>query len=234
MARSFFIKPIEPVIVKVYRDNPQGSAKEIYSDVKKALEEEAINHPELMTKLRRGWPKLNSIQVYLTKLRKDTKKGGAKYDRKDEPWSLSCLAEYDIPPEALPRVMFICEDYFRKFKQHLTIRQVLWMARLYKIIDDPLALRDFALMYELHEWFDWVSGNHSDNRSADLVVIQYMAGRTERADIKDELGEFYIYIATHPLLYRSLQAWAKEDAAEIEKKLERDKNERKHKAKRQK
>ena len=236
MAHGPFIEPIKPLIATVYKDNPDGTAKEIYTKVRNILRQRSENDPRLLPKLRRGWPSLSSIQVYLTDLRKETKKGGTKYDRKDEPWSVSCLAQYDIPPEALPRVMFICEDHFRKFKQHLTIRQVLWMVRLHKIVDDPLALKDFALMYEMNEWLDWVSGNPtpSVSRNADLALIQYMAGRTTSADRIDELDEIYVYVATHPLLFRSLQAWAREDAEEIKGKLEGDKDERKHKAKRKK
>ncbi len=240
MARGPFIEPIGYLIASIYRNNSKSKVKVIRRLVRSEIRKNK-DYAEFRPYLSREWPSENSIRAYLIKhgFGKGIKKGSAKYDRKDEPWSIGCLAEaeYDIPPEALPKVIFICEDHFRKFKERLTIRQVLWMARLYKIIDEPIALKEFALMYELHEWFDWVSGNHTDNRSADLAVIQYMARRTKRITSADKIGElddFYAYIATNPLLFRSLQAWAREDAEEIKKELERKKNERKHKAKKQK
>jgi hypothetical protein len=222
---------IRHMVAEAYRADPQIKPGRAQEELLQRMKAEGLN--EIFGP---NYPSRSAVSKELKSLRKKDEARPPELKGLDQPWSLSCLAkrEYHIPPEAIPVVMFICEDHFRKFKQHLTIRQVLWMARLYKIIDDPLALENFALMYELSEWFDWISGNPTDNRSADLAVIQYMAGRTTRADKKDQLGEFYTYIATHPLLFRSLQAWAREDAKEIERKLEEAQNEKRHEKRNQK
>ena len=55
----------------------------------------------------------------------------------DETWSLGSILEYPIPADALPMVMSI---YERRLMQgdgdeYLTIREALWVARLYKLIE---------------------------------------------------------------------------------------------------
>ena len=247
MAKGPFIESIKPLIASVYREYLKWKAKDIRGRVRSILRKEGKEHPELLSKSSKGWPSLSSVQNYLADLRK----GAAKDDPKGKPWSIGCLVQYDIPPEALPIVLFICERHFRKFKQQLTIREVLWMARLYKIfgIDDPIALKDFASIYASYEWLDWVSGDPprpTYTRDIDLSIIQYMATRIATATKEDELGEYYTYIATHPFLFRSLQALAKESKEELEGKLrnkdymlcsklteEEAQDERQHKAKKQ-
>lgn len=126
----------------------------------------------------------------------------------DEPWSLGCLAGYDMPPDALPRVMTIYEGCLREEKQHFTIRQALWIARLHKIIDDPIVLRRFAFGYALREWIDWILNSPVYTRGFDIKVIRYMHGRITAADI-----------AKSPHIIDPLPAFGEEEKEELEKKL---------------
>jgi len=54
-------------------------------------------------------------------------------DPEDNPWSVSALAGYDIPPEALPVVMNAWAKAVVEGSP-LTIRQVKWVARLYCVL----------------------------------------------------------------------------------------------------
>lgn len=220
MARNYLITPeVENLIKEVYREHSTWKPKDVRMTVRSILRgwvrEYPEKYPDLPLKLKTGWPGEDSVRNKMTKVKPHITNPAPI----DKPWSLGCLAnkEYHIPPEALPKVMLICEKHFREFKWHITIRQVLWMARLYKIIDDPITLKNFAFMYESHEWLDWVSGNPTPTytRDIDLTIIQHMAWRIAT----DKTGEYCADIAKHPFLFRSLQALAKESKEELEEKL---------------
>ncbi len=55
----------------------------------------------------------------------------------DAGWSLGALSEYPIPTDALPMVMSIWERRITQddTDEYLTIREALWVARLYKLIE---------------------------------------------------------------------------------------------------
>jgi hypothetical protein len=55
----------------------------------------------------------------------------------DALWSLGTLSEYPIPTDALPIVMSIWERRLMQLDadEYLTIREALWVARLYKLIE---------------------------------------------------------------------------------------------------
>jgi len=53
-------------------------------------------------------------------------------DPEDRPWSVLDIAEYPIPPEALPVVLTVHFNEKRNGRS-LTIRQALWVARLYSV-----------------------------------------------------------------------------------------------------
>ena len=160
----------------------------------------------------------------------------------DSQWSVGCLGqrnpeglyEYDIPPEALPKVMFIYEKRLRELKQHFTIREVLWIARLHETIDNPILLEELAYAYALREQIDFILDNPTYTRDLDFTVIKCRDGRITAADVIE-----------HPYKIHPLPTWGYEEEAELEKKLrskgysvgialteEEARNERKHKAKR--
>jgi len=55
----------------------------------------------------------------------------------DDTWSLGTLSEYPIPTDALPMVMSIRSRriWQRDADEYLTIREALWVARIYKLIE---------------------------------------------------------------------------------------------------
>ena len=69
-------------------------------------------------------------------------------DPEDRPWTVSALADYEIPPEALPVVMDAWTNEL-ELDRHLTIRQAKWIARLYYALkhEDTHLLCAFASGY---------------------------------------------------------------------------------------
>jgi len=123
-------------------------------------------------------------------------------------WSVGCLAQYDIPPEALPKVMSIYEKRLGARKPRFTIREVLWIARLHKTIDDPIPLERFAYAYALRDWIDSVLDNPVYTRDLDITLMQYMDGQITAAEIVE-----------HPSTIPPLPTWGREEEEELEKNL---------------
>lgn len=149
MAKGPLITPqVEALIASVYEQHPKWKAPMVRNEVESILRKKNRNSPK-------GWPSLSIIQKTLATVRKNL----ANPSPEDEPWSLSSLGEFPIPPEALPKVV---EEYKRhrlgegtgedkvfplpeKLKQDLlkkgvnldrfpktqfTIRDAKWVARL--------------------------------------------------------------------------------------------------------
>jgi hypothetical protein len=115
----------------------------------------------------------------------------------DEPWSVGCLAKYDVPPEALPVVMKIYEGRLREEEQHFTIREALWIGRLYKVIDDPIFLERFASAYALRDKIDWILDSPVNTRGFDFILLNY-DNPERRAEIITKLNQFPGYLNPFP------------------------------------
>jgi len=91
---------------------------------------------------------------------------------KDKPWCLGCLEEYPLPPEALPAVM---SCYKRRLAggSLLTIREALWAARLYKVIDSPGVVWGWASLYASEEMISELMGKETFNSEVlDLEIAK--------------------------------------------------------------
>lgn len=91
---------VEALIASVYEQHPKWKAPMVRNEVEFILRKKNRNSPK-------GWPSLSIVQKTLATVRRNL----ANPSPEDEPWSLSTLKDYPIPPEALPKVL---EDY----KQH--------------------------------------------------------------------------------------------------------------------
>ncbi len=88
----------------------------------------------------------------------------------DEPWSLSSLVDYEIPPEALPAVM---SAYKKRLKDNqLTIREALWIGRLYSVIEPKDLVYDWASIYAVEEMINELSGKSFDSSKLDREMIK--------------------------------------------------------------
>jgi len=137
----------------------------ISPDVQMLIREQALNSPKKRTELAeelesmilaRGWlsPTIETMEKIISKIRNDR-------DRQDNPWSVSALADYDIPPEALPVVMQAWAKALEQDKP-LTIRQVKWIARLHCVLGNIDGLIVRALEYASREKAIKLTGAYPD------------------------------------------------------------------------
>ncbi len=89
----------------------------------------------------------------------------------DEPWSLGCLAEVEIPPEALLAIMQIMRKRLPHAELDLTIREAMWIARLHKLFDDLELLDKWASAYAARERVCWILEWPHETSSLDLQLM---------------------------------------------------------------
>lgn len=76
----------------------------------------------------------------------------------DEPWHMMSLANYEIPPEALPAVILIWGKTHEWCHEPLTIREAQWVARLYRVITNLDFLYSYAQIYASLERLAEITG----------------------------------------------------------------------------
>ncbi len=154
-----------------YNNKPQWSAKKILDNIRRKLfDYYKLNHPNWTDEKINAQiklPGINSIQRYI---REELKPNESKPQYLDQPWSLGLMAEkkleYRIPPEAVPYVLVVQswaenypDDVFKKPHAPLTIRQALWVARLYGTITPKAmekAQKNVRMRYSIgHYLYQW-------------------------------------------------------------------------------
>ncbi len=73
-------------------------------------------------------PQRDTLLKMISEFRRQT-------DPLDQPWSVSCLPKFEIPPDALPSVMEAWAHQIR-YDSSLTVREVRWIARLHQVLKD--------------------------------------------------------------------------------------------------
>jgi len=154
MAKGPLVTPkVEALIASIYEKNPKWKAPRVRYEVISILHKHDPSLPK-------DWPSLSMVQKVLAKVRKEV----GKTNPKDARWSLGSLIEYPIPPEALPAVTKVYEelDPWSAFVDtaygSFTVREALWVARLYKIIDEPDLVLDWAYQYAVEERYSEIMG----------------------------------------------------------------------------
>jgi len=202
MAKNPLItESVRGVISDVYKDNMDCPAKQIRDKVEARLRGKNFL-------IKPGWPGLSAVQKELTKIREKEETKPPEQHRLDRPWSIGCLVERDIPPEVLPIVLDIYQQYLQqefnklanatdwtsdylnmKLGQKFTVRLVLWIARLYKYFDDYNDLWRFARLYARQEQVDWILGRDPCTREIDIWTLFY-----QYAEMREEMANSYWFI----------------------------------------
>jgi len=167
---------IADTYVQMRKQDSKVTAKE----VKKAVQEElSKGNPNLPN----DWPGLSAVQKVITEIRKGEGERSPEQRELDKPWSVLDIAKHPIPPEILPMVLKAWAREVLK-DDPLTIREVLWMARIYYIFretktkkkerhlfygglamyrgDEMAALIDCAKELALHDILINILGEHPD------------------------------------------------------------------------
>ena len=148
MARGRVIdEHVDKLIAEVYLENQDWSATQVQCAVHKILKQEDAS-------IKDNWPGINAIQGRLQKLR-NQRKMHIK-ERLDEPWSLVCLIQNDLPTEAILLLLDIVEKKrHSQSRKPLTIRQALWVSKLRCIIQPPRVTVRFCRNTTMSLLYDW-------------------------------------------------------------------------------
>lgn len=137
MAQGDIITPeVEQIITEIWQEhvNKGWTAKEIQSEVAKRIQ---LKWP---SRYKLDWPGLRAVQDRLAKIKDNFE--SEEFQKLEASWHLYLMRmpEYQIPPEVVPDILAVQEWCVKEhpdvplFKSEpLTIRQALWIARLYGI-----------------------------------------------------------------------------------------------------
>jgi len=124
---------VKRLIAKIYRQDKTQPAKVVLNKV----------HEELG---QTEWPKLSVIQRELKKNKDNdvTLQSDAGVENPESSWHLGLMAKYNMLPEAVLYILTV-QDWLEKYpdwlnnpppQEPLSIREALWVGRLYCVIDE--------------------------------------------------------------------------------------------------
>lgn len=121
-------------------------------------------------------PGLSSIQKYLKDI-----SGRDKPSELDNPWHMGTLDKHPIPAEALPYIFFV-QSYLENYpdwfnnpppQKPLTIRQAIWISRLYTSIDSD-KLKKAKMRPSIGNYlYGWAVAYAQRNIESDLAGIDF-------------------------------------------------------------
>ena len=113
------------------------------------------------------------------------------YDDQDKPWHIARLAQYDIPPEALPKVLEICVDKLRSEGVHITIREAKWIGKLASVFppEKKEQLYEAALVYASYEVPSQIFGIDFSDIGDDLLAYEAMTRTSLSLDERDHMRQ---------------------------------------------
>ena len=138
-------------ITLVYLKYPNWRAKEIQGEVNARLRRENL-------RVSPDWPGLSAIQKALTKIRKNDNERSPESKELDRLWNTASLVKYPIPPEALPTVLKVWVWMPENLNFPLTIREALWVSRLYTVVKDVPLLTMRSQLHAIDERASEITG----------------------------------------------------------------------------
>ena len=124
---------VRMLIANLHKEHPKWTNKMIRNEVSSIMRQ---GNPSLP----KGWPSKYSIDRIMPGVRERVRLSKLNPDPRDTPWTITNMAKYPIPPEALPSVLRVWVWAKDNKNYSLTIREAQWVARLYAAIEDTEAL----------------------------------------------------------------------------------------------
>ena len=111
-------------------------------------------------------PSLRAVQKIFADIKAKTKT--PEFQRKEADWNMATLDEHPLPSEAIPMILEIQarDTHFGKF----SIRQAIWISRIFRVISDLELLDDISWYYTLHEKICQLSGTPFDTSKYDNLL----------------------------------------------------------------
>lgn len=131
---------VKQFIAEVNEKHPDWIAKDVMVEVQDQLRR--VNH-----QVKPDWPGLSAVQIELKKIRQ--RKIHDEPSGIDSRWSAGTLGKYDIPSEAIPKVLEI--QGLRLNHEPLTIREARWIGLLHAVTEDIMELAIWATLYAERE-----------------------------------------------------------------------------------
>lgn len=183
MARGRIITPqVEALISRVHLNHPKMTANEVRNLVKSELRTNE-NYSTLWP-IPKEWPSLSKVQKVLAKVIREQEKLTEEGKKQEEPWDISTLGKYPIPPEAVPLVL----DVSMQSRQPLSIREAQWIGRLYNLLSmvfsqqsldaAPIAfIEGMAAFYATSERINNLMGQRVVEPGMDEILWKYITKR---------------------------------------------------------
>lgn len=164
---------VRMLIAQVHREHPKYTNKEIRNLVETTLRE---RNPDLP----KGWPSKFAIDRIMPGVRDRLKRSKVEPNPLDKPWTVysMSIAEYSIPPEALPAMLRLWYFLQNRFHISLTIREAKWAARLYAAAEDTENLAFYVRLMAKVERYAEEAGlvNYMGGGSDNLQLYSTMTG----------------------------------------------------------
>lgn len=205
MAKGPYVTPeIEHFIADIYEGNPQIKPSEARKSLLAVMRERGLNES-----FGSDFPSPSTVSKELKSLRERNEARSPESKGLDKPWSVTAMAESDIPPETLPVILKL----WLQFPELMTIRIVRWIGRLYYVFKEqmPLSMKGipedkrakddnwlfllllYAGLYAHHEKVIELVGYPSTYEDASVLWRRdaELAGDEELADkLSEGLGDF--------------------------------------------
>ncbi|MFC2038372.1 hypothetical protein ACFLUG_01180 [Chloroflexota bacterium] len=123
------------------------TANEIQIEVAKRVQQ---RWPNIYTK---GWPKLRAVQKIIAEIQEEKKRATGI----DNDWHMGTLKLNPLPSEVIPVILEVVNHIESTDKVRpalwgpVTVRQAIWISRLYKVISDIKLLHSTSWAYSLFE-----------------------------------------------------------------------------------
>lgn len=170
----------------------------ISPEVQRLIREQALLSTKKRTELAeeletmieaKGWPSptIETMEKIISKIRNQR-------DSQDAPWSVTTLAEYEIPPEALPTVLEVWQKTQEwNWIKPLSIREAKWVSRLSYAIKDLETLCCLAVENAVMEEII----RDADSISVDPLFDAQLYSSMTGLDITWKDGEFEFSMPGH-------------------------------------
>jgi hypothetical protein len=144
-------KMIRAKIAGVLERNPDYTPKQVQREIRLELKSLKEKNPDMY--IPDNWPGIGAIRNLMKDMR--PKLELMNEQGLDEPWSLGCLIEHDLPAEVIPLLLDIQKEIYSDQLKTLTIREAFWISKLHNVIKPTIAnkkLRLEATTNLLHQW----------------------------------------------------------------------------------
>ena len=163
---------VKALIYKLHEKHPKWTNTMIRNEVLGIVHEKDKSLP-------REWPSKYSIDRIMPEIRDQVRQNKLKPDPVDEPWSMTTMGEYYIPPETLPTVLALWGWMRETLDYHLTIREAQWAARLH-VVADKIPIDEFSIYCRAYSATEMIYERIGAARKPwphlDLTMLKYIFG----------------------------------------------------------